>query len=865
MISDFYTNAKQYGNSILYTGFKGGKKVRVKIPYAPSLYVPTNDESKHSTIYGEKLSKIKFKSISEAKEFLKKYSDVQNFKIYGNTRYEYCLISDLFPDEVDWDFSNIRIAIVDIEVNSDPDKGGFASPEDPFQPIISIALKFFNEDKFYIFSYDYGNYQPADNVILVKCRDEYDLSKRFLDVWSNNYPDIISGWNTEGFDIPYIINRFNKIISEKETKKLSPWGIIQESKSKKYNSRFNKYEEEIRYKIIGVSSLDYLDLFKRYQPGGNSQESYRLDNIAENEIGEKKVEYEGSLHKLYSEDKQKFLEYNIQDVNLIEKLDHKCKLFELALTLAYDSKTNYEDIFQQTKMWDSLVYDFLKKKNIQVPQIEIGEDSSYEGAYVKPPITGMHKWVVSLDATSLYPSVIMGKNISPETIVSPEDYSDSMRKIVMDGINVDNLLSKSLDLNFLKEENITITPNNQFFKTDKKGFLPEMIEKMFADRQMYKKKMLESQKKYEVLYAEYKSNNNSEIKNQLDLLEYDISKFNNLQNSKKLCLNSAYGALGSKYFRLFDIKLAEAITLEGQLSNRWVANRINKFLNELLKTDKDFVIYGDTDSLIISLEDLVKKVSGSDTLDNNKIANSLLKLIDTKIQPSVDQFCLELKEYVNSYKNSLSYKLEKICSSGVFVAKKRYALNVYSNEGVIYSEPKIKVTGLEIVKSSSPYLVRTALKHCIKLILDEQKDDLIEYIDSFRSKFYNASIEEISFPRGVNGLSKYSDSAMLYKKGTPIHVRGSILFNKLITDHKLDYTYEFIKEGDKIKFSYLKVPNPTKENVISFAEKLPKELDLNKYIDYDLMWEKTFLEPLKSLTEVIGWETEKRNSIEDFF
>ena len=205
-----------------------------------------------------------------------------------------------------------------------------------------------------MFAYDAGDYVPADNVIFVNCRDEYDLCKRFIDVWSVDYPDIISGWNTENFDFPYIVNRFNKIISEKETKKLSPWGMIQEKKTKKFNNKFNKYDDDIIYNIIGISSLDYLTLFKKYQQGGNSQESYKLDNIAESVIGEKKVEYEGSLHKLYTEDRQKFYEYNIQDVNLIEKMDHTCKLFELALTLAYDSKTNFEDIFQQTKMWDSL-------------------------------------------------------------------------------------------------------------------------------------------------------------------------------------------------------------------------------------------------------------------------------------------------------------------------------------------------------------------------------------------------------------------------------------------------------------------------------------------------------------------------------
>ena len=375
-MSDFYINSKQYGNSILYTGYKGGKKIRTKVPYCPKLFVPINDESKYKTIYNENLKRIKFDNINEAKEFVGKYSGVENFKIYGNTKYEYCLIWDLFAQDVSWDFSKIRIAIVDIEVNSDPDSGGFAVPDNPFQPIISIALKFFGEDKFYIFAYDSSSFKPGEGVVFVNCRDEYDMFKRFIDVWSVEYPDIVSGWNTDAFDIPYIINRFNRIISEKETKKLSPWGIIREKKSKKFNSQFNKMDEDLSYSIFGVSSLDYLTLFKKYQQGGNSQESYKLDNIAESFIGEKKVEYDGSLHKLYTENRQKFLEYNIQDVNLIEKLDNKCKLFELALTLAYDSKTNYEDVFQQTKMWDSLVYGFLKNKNIQVPQTRSEEHTS---------------------------------------------------------------------------------------------------------------------------------------------------------------------------------------------------------------------------------------------------------------------------------------------------------------------------------------------------------------------------------------------------------------------------------------------------------------------------------------------------------
>lgn len=861
-MTDFYLNVKQWGNEILYRGIKNGKKVQLKVPYKPSLFVPSNSSSQYKTIYGEPLQKVSLESIKKAKDFIKDYENVENFNIYGNTRYEYCLISDLFPEEVQWDFSKVRIAVFDIEVNSDPEAGGFASPENPFQPIISIALKFLGEDKFYLFGYH--EFQAPDNVYYIKCKDEWTLLKKFVEIFSLNSPDIVSGWNSNGFDIPYLVNRCYKILGEPETKKLSPWNIINERKSRKFNTKFNQYEEEVSYTLVGISSLDYLELFKKYQPGGNSQASYKLDSISESVVGEKKVEYDGSLHKLYTEDKQKFYEYNIQDVNLVEKINDKCRLFELGLTLAYDSKTNPEDIFQQTRMWDAMVYDYLKKKDIHIPQIKSNEFEAYEGAYVKPPIVGLHKWVVSLDATSLYPSIIMGKNISPETIVNPEDYTENMRKIVSNGVNVDAILSGSLDLHSLKGDKVTLTPNGQFFKVDTKGFLPEMVENMFKARQDYKKKMLNAQQEYEKVSIEYKSTNNPNLKNKLTELSYEISKFDNLQNSKKLCLNSLYGSLGSKYFRFFDVRLAEGITLEGQLSNRWVANYMNDYLNGLLKTNKDYVIYMDTDSLMVSLSALVDKVVSKEK-SQEEIVQFLLKSIVNKIQPEVDGFCSKLSNYVNSFRNALSYKLEKICSSGVFVAKKRYALNVFSNEGVIYSEPKIKVTGLEIVKSSSPAVVRSELKSCVGVILNETQENLQERVEAFRNKFNKFDVEEISFPRGVNGLFKYVDSTTIYKKGTPIHVRGSIMFNKLLSERKLDSEYEYIKDGDKIKYCYLKTPNHIKENIIAFPEKMPKQFDLHNHIDYNFMFEKTFIEPLKSITDCIGWDLEKKNSLEDFF
>lgn len=852
-MSDFYLNVKQYGDNILYTGIKNNKKIRTKVQYSPSLFVPCNEDSPYKTLYGEPLKKVKPGSIKKCKDFVSQYSSVENFKIYGNTRYEYCFISDLFENEIDWDYSKIRICIIDIEVDSNPDTGGFASPQNPFQPITSIAVKFVGEERYYLFGYH--EFIAPSNVKYIRCKDEYTLCKNFIEMWSLNHPDIVSGWNTSGFDIPYLINRLYKIVGMSETKKLSPWGIIQEKNIKKFNEKFGKYEENSTYNIIGVSSLDYIDLYKKYQPGGSSQESYKLDNIANVEIGENKIEFDGSLHKLYTENKQKFYEYNIKDVELVEKIDEKCKLFYLILTLAYYTKTNFEDPFHQTRLGDALCYNNLKKKNIQVPNTNENEYAEYAGGYVKPPLLGLYSWVSTVDATSLYPSTINGFNISPETLVKPQNLTSDMKEILSNHISVDTLLNKNVDLSKLKENNVCLTPNGQFFRTDIRGFIPDIVEDLFLKRKEYKNSMLQYQQELEELKGQNKDTKE---------LENTIAKYNALQTATKLVANSVYGALGNQYFRFYDSKLAEAITLAGQLANKWTAKNLNDYINALLKTDKDYILFMDTDSCGINLGDLVNKIA-PENKTKEEIVRVLYTMITERIQPKIDGFCSDLGGYLNVYKNTISYKLEKICSSGVFVAKKRYALNVFANEGVFYSEPKVKVTGLEIVKSSTPSVVRDALKDCVKLILENDKEKLISYIRSFKEKFFNLDVESISFPRGVNGLNKYFDHVSLYKKGTPIHVRGAILYNSLLDEFKLQSEFEYIKDGDKIKYCYLKLPNTVKENVIAYPEKLPKQFDLSPYIDYNLMWEKAFIEPLKSIADVIGWQLESRNSLEDFF
>jgi DNA polymerase elongation subunit (family B) len=839
----YYTNVAMVGNNILYRGVKDGRRVKMKIGYTPTLFLPAKKETKFKTLNGEYLEPMRFESIREARDFVKRYDEVSNFKIYGNTGYQYAFIADEHPKMIDWNIDDISIAITDIEVGSE---NGFPDPYLANEPITAICITFLKGETVV---FGCGDYETKGAEKYIKCEDEYTLCKSFLQYWQENCPDVLTGWNTKFFDIPYLINRFRRILGEDETKKLSPWGMISERKVVSNNRELTAYE------MLGVSSLDYIELYRWYAPGGKSQESYKLDNIANVELGDSKLSYDeyDNLHALYRENYQKFIEYNIKDVELILRLEDKLKLIELGLTLAYDTKTNYEDIFAQTRMWDAMTYSYLLEKGIIVPpKVVKDKTSAFEGAYVKEPQIGMHKWVASFDLNSLYPHLIMQYNLSPETLIDPKDYTDDMRNVIMSGVSVDKMLSKSVDTSKLKD--VTLTPNGQFFRTDVQGFLPKMMEEMYEDRKKFKKMMLKAQQEYE--------NEKDEIK------KYDIEKriarFNNLQLGKKLSLNSAYGALGSQYFRFYDLRLALGVTTAGQLSIRWIEAKINQYMNKLLNTDSDYVIASDTDSIYLRMGEIVDKFI-KDTSDKQKVISLMDKICEEKIQPFIDKSYEELAEYVHAYAQKMQMKREGLSDKGIWTAKKRYILNVYNNEGVQYNEPHLKVMGLEMVKSSTPSVIRDKMKQTIALVVNGTEDDIHKFIADFRSEFKSLPPEEVSFPRGCNGLKEYSDKVTMYRKGTPIHVRGAILYNHYLKTLSLDKQYPYIQEGEKLKFSYLKQPNIFKDNVISYPVRLPKEFGLHEYIDYDLQFDKAFLEPIRVILDCVGWTTEKTTSLQDFF
>jgi DNA polymerase elongation subunit (family B) len=829
----FYTHFSKLGNQILVRGYNNGKRFGDKVEYNPTLYLPAGTkDSEYRTLDGQAVAPVSQGTMRDAMDFMKRYEDVDNFKVYGSTNFPYVYINEAYPGKVDYDPSQIKIANIDIEVGSE---NGFPEPASASEPITAITFKIAGH--FYVFGCgDFNNYR--DDVTYMKCRDENNLIMRFLDMWEETSPDIVTGWNIQFFDIPYLNNRITRLMGENTARRLSPWRRIGERTTTIHN------KQQTAFDLVGIAILDYIELYKKFTY--SQQESFSLNHIAFLELGEKKLDYSEveNLHQLYRTNFQKFIEYNIHDVELVDRIDAKMQLIDMALALAYDAKVNYTDVFTQVRMWDTLIHNELIEQNIVVPQnVRTPKDEQYAGAYVKDPIVGMHEWVVSFDLNSLYPHLIMQYNVSPETIVEGRHTS----------ISIDNLLNSE----YQAQGEYCMAANGHYFKRDKQGFLPAMMQRMYDDRSLYKKKMIEAQKAYE---KETDKERKREITNQ-------ISKYKNLQLAKKVQLNSAYGALGNQYFRFFDIRQAEAITLSGQLSIRWIEMKLNGYLNKLLKTEGiDYVIASDTDSVYVNLGPLVTMVYGSKGETKvETIVDFVNKACTEKFEPFIDKSYQELADYMNAFDQKMQMKREVIANKGIWTAKKRYILNVYDSEGVRFAEPKLKMMGIEAVKSSTPMSCREKIKESLKIVMNGNEQEFQSFVEAFKQEFKSLPFEDIAFPRGVSELSKYKSSSELYTKGTPIHVRGAIVFNSLLEKHKLTRKYQLIQDGDKTKFCYMKVPNPVHENVFSILTVLPKEFNLNKFIDYDLQFEKAYLEPLKTIVNTIGWTPERVSSLESFF
>lgn len=837
---NFYTHVAQWGNDLLVRGVRNGQRYTERVKYEPTLFVPVKKETGWTTLEGNNVSPMKFLSIKEAKEFVSQYES-QPHLVYGMTQFPYTYISEKFPKQIQFDSDLIKKVTIDIEVECE---NGFPYADKADEPMLSITIKDHNEGKIIVWGL-HPYHTTRNDVEYIKCETERELLARFLAWWDADHPDIITGWNTEFFDIPYICNRIEKVMGEEAVRRLSPWGVVN---SRMVGSGFGKKDQV--YDILGVENVDYLQLYRKFTY--TNQESYRLDHIAYVELGERKDEnpYE-TFRQWYTEDYQSFVDYNITDVELVDRIDDKMKLIDLILTMTYEAKVNISDAFTSVKYWDVLIYNHLLKKKIVIPQKKGGsKGEKYVGAYVKDPQVGQHKWVLSFDLNSLYPHLIMQYNISPETLLPH----------VVDSIDVDYLLDNK-PIPSLPQDNVTFTPNGAVFSKHQQGFLPEMMQTMYDERTIYKKKMLQAKQQYE------------DTKDPQYLK--DVSRFNNIQMARKISLNSAYGAIGNEWFRYYDLRIAEGITTSGQLSIRWIEKSLNLYLNKLLKTEGvDYVLASDTDSVYITFDKLVstvlkKRDDESEDSYRGRAVDFLDRVAQEKIEPFIDKSYQALASYVKAYDQKMQMKREVIADKGIWTAKKRYILNAWDVEGVRYKEPSLKIMGIEAVKSSTPAPCREKIKEALKVIMSGTEKDVNNFIQDFRKEFMNLTPEEVAFPRSCNGLRNWSDSSAIFKKGTPMHVKGALLYNHFVKEQRLINKYPLIQEGDKIKFMYMRTPNRMQSNVITYITKLPKELDIHQYLDYDKQFDKSFVEPLTFIMNQIGWNIDRsygtQTTLEDFF
>ena len=824
MTDNFYTNIILKGDTLYLRAVEDGERIMRKIKYQPTLFVPSAKKSKFKTLTGQYAKPVKFGSINQAREFLRNYES-QIDLVYGMERWQYCYISDEYEGIVNWEQDKILTLTIDIEVASE---NGFPDPNVAEEEVLAITVKNHLTKRILVWGiYDYNN--TRDDVDYIWCEDERALLEKFVDFMQKVQPDVITGWNTTFFDIPYLCNRIKSLFGNKFMQNMSPWKMVTEENTSTFGRNIT------RYNIWGVSNLDYMDLYKKFTY--TDQESFSLDNIAFVELGVKKDPNPfDTFREWYTKDYQSFIDYNIKDVELVDALEDHLAMITLMLTMAYEAKINYNDVYSQVRMWDVITFNFLKNKNIVIPQRRKHEKrAKYVGAYVKEPQVGQHNWIMSFDLNSLYTHLIMQYNISTETLIR-EQYPNK--------ISVEKLLDQEVDTTMLPKLGLTVTPNGACFRTDIRGFFSELMEKFYTDRVKFKQYMLEAKQRYE-------DTKDSKYTKQ-------ISTYHNIQMARKIALNSAYGSMGNEFFRYYDERIATAITTAGQLSIRWIEDKVNGYINQICQTEgEDYIVASDTDSIYVTFDKLVRESFGDRDASSDRITKFLDQVATDKIQPFIDGCYRDLASYINAYENKMDMAREVIADKGIWTAKKRYILNVIDSEGVRYNEPQLKVMGIEAVKSSTPHACRQRIREALKVIVGEGELEVNKFIQTFRKEFMELPVEAMAFPRSVNGIRKWGDKTTIFKKGTPMHIKGAIMYNYLVNKHKLNNKYPLIQDGEKLKYVLLKTPNVLQSNVIAFLGELPKEFNLHDTIDRDLQFEKSFVDPIDLILESIDWKVDR--------
>lgn len=897
----FYTFCDRVGSRIFhrYVDDKGIRNQEIVSDFPIELFIRSPKDHARS-LYGDKLGKMEFNEISKALEFIKEYDGMTD--VFGQTNLVSQFISRTYEGEIEYNFNKFRILNLDIEVrtdgydddedctvrrvfsndsetvtigemkglgsswevwdkynecwyNADDDEapfyrpGGFPHAERAEYEITTIACKLFGKDKIVTFGIKECKVQKK-NRMYVRCADEKALLTEFLNFVRTIDPDIFTGWNIETFDIPYIVNRIKRLHGDEVANRLSPFHAHTKKCLQPYMAGDDK--EEPSYRVLGVMTLDYMQAYKKFNP--KRQESYSLNYIAQEEVGAEKVdysEYNDSLMELYLKNFDLFVEYNEQDVLLVEKIDDRKQFARLAITTVLMTKSRYQDVMGKVKLWDNLIYNMLLTESVVIPPAKTHRnEGKIEGAYVKQPTAGKYRCVVSFDFTSLYPTICMMFNMSPETLVVPEQGTIELVEKILKGID----LAEDARL-----AGRCMAANGSEYRLDIDGVLPRAMRLVFNKRKAYKDEMKDVKKKKEKYIKEGGDDSNI-------LLQYDnkIAMLDAAQGAMKILANSGYGVCANTAFRYFSRDIAQGITVTGQLILRYTLARVVAWLNERFKTNRDFVITADTDSMYLALDCVPSQFK-----DPAAMVEELDQFIKAEMEPFIKSVMQELADKMGCPESMMDMKREAISDVGIWRAKKNYILRVWDMEGVRYAKPEIKQMGLESIKAAAfPKYARDAMSEAFTLMLEEGKEkELISLVERFRKDFYNRPLEDISKPIGVSDLKSYSDAEHIFRRGVtvPYNTKAALIHNWLIREKGLTKKVERIRNGNRIRLLDLKKINPVRNSCIAFIGKLPEEFGLHQYIDISSQFDKMYLNPVKSMADIVGWKTEQVSTLEDLF
>jgi len=828
----------------LFTWDENGKRIAVDTTFEPYIYLETNNHPDCTSIFNTKLKKKKFKNQAERARYLK---DNKVTRIFENINIQQQFLIDTFweqNEKPEFTQKPIRTLFIDIETYS-PDE--FPVPDNP-NHTINIITVYDSIRKHFITWGLKPHHTIKENATYIHCKTEKELLTKFINYFTSDYPDILSGWNSEFFDLPYIINRITRILGEDETKRLSPVGYIRPIV---FTGKFGR--EQVHWHIEGVSCVDYLDIYKRFCPV--LRESYKLDAIGELELGENKVDYgDTNLTSLADDNWDLFVEYNIQDVNLLVRLEEKLQYLELLRMIAYAGLTTFEGALGSLSVITGLCAIRARTRNQRIPTFNKNNTNAEQnaGAYVGEPQKGFQENIVSFDANSLYPNVMITLNLSPETkvgtIVDKNENEITIKHVNGQTFN----LSHKHFLDFIKKEKIAISKAKVLFTQKEKGIIPITVDHFYKKRVEIKRKL--SQLKRKLASTDKTSNDYIALKHEVDNL-------NITQHTIKILINTIYGYFGNKHSPLGDDELAESITLTGQA----VIKESNRLLEEYIKekanlTDEEIqkdspIIYNDTDSSYISIKHIVRR-TGLQMFDKkNKITEDYYKQVQD-IEDYLNKNIITWgQQALGSTDCRFVFKREAIADVGLFLQKKRYVLHVMDEEGIPCD--KFKYTGVEVVRTTMPTPIKPYVKKIIETMLKTK--DLTETNKVFNETydiFKKLPVEDIAFVMGIKGYEKYAAQCDGFKtaKHMPIHVKSAYFYNMLLDRYQTGKKYEKISSGDKVRFFYTQQPNKFGISVIGYKYNYPKEFEDSFLPNYEMMFEKIIFSAIERFYEAVNWK-----------